>query len=203
MAMQALAIGQRFVRRTTLNSNEYRTNFRQIDCDVISTLVSEEASKITPLMSKIYLALINASSDYWEREGVVRLTGREGEGGWQTAWERLIKLVGVASATARKALEWMIEQGVIGYHAGKNGVGIRIFINRAASSIGQKPDHGQKHLRLVPASAADSRASAGEVPFKDSFAILDNLDPDFIPQAPKTGAAELGLVQTFVSPGAK
>jgi hypothetical protein len=191
MAMQALAIGRRFVRRTVLNQNEYRINFRQIDCDVIATLISEEASRITPLMGKIYLGLINASSEYWEREGVVRLTGREIEGEWQTAWEQLLELLGVASATARKALEWMNEQGVIGYHAGKNGVGIRIFINRAASSIGRKPDQGQKNLRLIPASSADSPASAVEAPFKESFAILDNLDPDFIPPTPKTGAAEL------------
>ena len=42
------AASQRFVRRTSLSQNEYRTNFRQIDCDVISTLISEEASRITP-----------------------------------------------------------------------------------------------------------------------------------------------------------
>ena len=29
---------QRFVRRTCLQTNEYRTNFRQIDCDVIAAL---------------------------------------------------------------------------------------------------------------------------------------------------------------------
>ena len=87
--------------------------------------------------------------------------------------------MGVASATARKALAWMNEQGIIGYHAGKNGVGIRIFINRAASSIGRKPDQGQKNLRLVPASSADSRTSSVEAPFKESFAMLDNLDRRF------------------------
>lgn len=140
----AAALPQRFVRRTTLNPNEYRTNFRQIDCDVIAALVSGEASKVTPHMSKIYLALVTAPSEFWEREGVLRLAGREREGKWQTAWEQLVELVGVASATARKALAWMSEQGVIGYFAGRNGVGIRIFINRAASSIGRKPDQGQK-----------------------------------------------------------
>jgi hypothetical protein len=191
MAMQPSAIGLRFVRRTALNQNEYRTNFRQIDCDVIGTLISDEASRITPLMSKIYLAVINASSDYWEREGVVRITGREIEGEWQTAWEQLLELLGVASATARKALDWMNGQGIIGYHAGKNGVGIRIFINRAASSVGRKPDQDQKNLRLIPTSSADPRTSPAEVPFKESFAVLENLDPDFIPHAPKNGAAEI------------
>ena len=200
MAMEASAMGQRFVRRTSLNQNEYRTNFRQIDCDVIAALISDVASKVTPHMSKIYLALVTAPSDCWEREGVLRLAGREREGEWQTAWEQLVELVGVASATARKALAWMSGQGIIGYHAGKNGVGIRIFINRAASSIGRKPDQGQKNLRLVPASPDAPRTSTDEVPFKESFAVLEDLDSDLIPPAPKDGAAETKASREFSHP---
>lgn len=188
--MEASVIGQRFVRRTSLNPNEYRTDFRQIDCDVIAVLVSDEASKVTPHMSKIYLALVTAPSDYWEREGVLRLSGREREEKWQTAWEQLVELVSVASATARKALAWMSRQGIIGYFAGRNGVGIRIFINRAASSIGRKPDQGQKNLRLVRTSPDAPRTSTDEVCFKESFAILEDSDSDLIPHAPKNGAAE-------------
>jgi hypothetical protein len=184
------ATTQRFVRRTALSPDEYRTNFRQIDCDVIATLISDEASKITPHMSKIYLALVTAPSDFWEREGVLRLAGREREGKWQTAWEQLVELLCVASATARKALAWMSEQGVIGYFAGRNGVGIRIFINRAASSISRKLDQGQKNLRLIPTSPDAPRTSSDEVSFKESFAILENLDSDLNPLAPKGGAAE-------------
>lgn len=189
MAMEASIMGQRFVRRTSLNLNEYRTNFRQIDCDVIATLVSEEASKITHHMSKIYLALITAPSEFWEREGVLRLIGREREGNWQTAWEQLIELVGVASATARKALSWMGQQGVIGYFAGRNGVGIRIFINRAASSIGRKSDQGQKNLRLIPTSSDAPPTSTDEVSFKGTF-ILEDLDLNLNPRAPKNGATD-------------
>jgi hypothetical protein len=188
--MSLAALPQRFVRRTSLKANEYRTNFRQVDCDVIAALISGEASKVTPHMSKIYLALVTAPSEYWEREGVLRLAGCEREGEWQTAWEQLVEMVGVASATARKALAWLSEQGIIGYFAGRNGVGIRIFINRAASSIGQKPDLAQKNMRLVPTSTGAPRTSSVEVPFKESFAILENSDSDLIPHAPKSGAAE-------------
>ena len=134
----------RFVRRTQLGAQEYRTNFRQLDCEVISALISEEATRVTSQMSKVYLCLINAPVELWERDGVLRFTGCEKEGKWQTAWEQLVELAGVASATARKALAWMSEQAIIGYYAGKNGVGIRIFINRASSSIGRKPEVGQK-----------------------------------------------------------
>lgn len=190
MSIKASAIGQGFVRRTVLNPNEYRTNFRQIDCDVIETLISDEASKVTPHMSKIYLTFVNAPSSLWEREGVLRLIGCEREEGWLTAWEQLVEMVGVASATARKAIAWMNQQGIIGYHAGKNGVGIRIFINRAASSIRQKPDQVQKNLRLVRASTDVPRTSTDEVPFKESFAVLENSDSDLISPAPETGAAD-------------
>ncbi len=178
----------RFVRRTQLGSQEYRTNFRQLDCEVISALISEEATKVTSQMSKIYLCLINAPVELWERDGVLRFTGCEREGKWQTAWEHLIELTGVASATARKALAWMSEQAIIGYYAGKNGVGIRIFINRATSSISRKPEAGQKILRLVQASSGAPRTSPNEAAFNDSFAVLEALDTDINSRAPKNGS---------------
>jgi hypothetical protein len=200
MSTSIAAATQRFVRRTSLGPNEYRTNFRQVDCDVIAALISDEASKVTPHMSKIYLAFVTAPSDYWERGGVLRLAGREREGEWQTAWEQLVELVGVASATARKALAWMSQQGIIGYFAGRNGVGIRIFINRAASSIGQKPDQGQKNLRLVHTSPDAPRTSTDEVPFKESFAILEDSDSDLIPLAPENGAADTNASSELSDP---
>ncbi len=178
----------RFVRRTQLGAQEYRTNFRQLDCEVIRALISDEATRVTSQMSKIYLCLINAPVELWERDGVLRLTGCEREGKWQTAWEQLVELAGVASATARKALVWMSEQAIIGYYAGKNGVGIRIFINRAASSIARKPEGGQKILRLVQASSSTPRTSQNEAAFNDSFAVLETLDTDINSRAPKNGA---------------
>jgi hypothetical protein len=178
----------RFVRRTQLSSQEYRTNFRQLDCEVISALISEEATSVTSQMSKIYLCLINAPVELWERDGVLRFTGCEREGKWRTAWEQLVELAGVASATARKALSWMSEQAIIGYYAGKNGVGIRIFINRAVSSIARKPEAGQKNLRLVQASSGVPHTSQNEAAFNDSFAVLETLETDINSRAPKTGA---------------
>jgi hypothetical protein len=188
LATGSAAQVSRFVRRTQLGSQEYRTNFRQLDCEVISALISEEATHVTSQMSKIYLCLINAPVELWERDGVLRLTGCEREGEWQTAWEQLVELAGVASATARKALAWMSEQAIIGYYAGKNGVGIRIFINRAASSIARKPEAGQKILRLVQASSDAPRTSPNEAAFNDSSAVLETLDTDFNFRAPKNGA---------------
>jgi CRP-like cAMP-binding protein len=181
----------RFIRRTQLGAQEYRTNFRQLDCEVIAALISEEATKVTSQMSKIYLCLINAPVELWERDGVLRFTGCDREGKWQTAWEQLLELAGVASATARKALAWMSEQAIVGYYAGKNGVGIRIFINRASSSIACKPDKpelGQKILHLVQASPGVPHTSPNEAAFNDSFAVLETLETDINSRAPKNGA---------------
>src|ERR1044071_1779807 len=141
------ATQSRFVRRTTLREDEYRTNFRQIDRYAIELLKSVEARQVTNLMAALCLTLVDAPPKYWEREGVLRFTGEDGEDGPSTAWRQLVGLLGCGNTTAQKALDWMHAQGLIGYYAGKNGAGIRIFINRATASIGRRG--GQKNLRLA------------------------------------------------------
>ena len=178
--------------------NEYRKNFRQIDGDVIKAVASAEADRITPLMSKIYLRLVNASAQYWERDGVLRFESELRDDGQITAWKALCEVVGVASATARKALVWMHEQGIIGYFAGKNGVGIRVFLNRAASSVGTKA--GQKILSFPRTSSQKARTSTDEVAFSDSFADLEVSDTDRNPRAPKNGAEQTEVVKTAPDP---
>jgi hypothetical protein len=186
MAGQVLE-ARRFVRRTQLAPGEYRKNFRQIDADVIAAVTSREADAVTPLMSKIYLRLVSAPAQHWEREGVLRFEAELRDGTHVKAWDALCKLLGVASATASKALRWMHEQGIVGYFAGKNGVGIRVFINRAASSIGSRAA-GKKILEFSRASSLKARASSGEAAFSDSFADLEVLEKDLNPRAPKNGA---------------
>ena len=184
----------RFVRRTTLAPNEYRKNFRQIDGDIIAAVTSHEADRVTPLMSKVYLRLADAPARYWEREGVLRFEGELREAARVTAWEALCEVVGVASATARKALRWMHEQGIIGYFSGKNGVGIRVFLNRASSSIGTRAA-GQKILEFRRASSEGARASQDEAAFNDSYADLEVLEKDLNPRAPKCGAGQIEVVK--------
>ena len=188
MSLQALE-GQRFIRKTQLAPNEYRRNFQQIDREVISVVTSAEADKITPLMGKIYLRLVNAPGMYWEREGVLRIEAEVRDGKLLKAWTVLCELTGVASATARKAIVWMHEQGIIGYFSGKNGVGLRIFFNRAVSSIGarQTPSN-KKILAFPPASSKASPASTNETAFNDSFAVLEVSDTNIYSVAPKNGA---------------
>jgi len=145
MAMQALP-SQRFIRKTELSPNEYRKRFRQIDDDIIAAITSPEADTVTPLMSKIYLRLANAPENYWERKGVLRFEAEIREGKGVKAWTVLCEVLSVSSATANKALSWMHKEGIIGYFSGKNGVGMRIFLNRAISSIGTRAAYGGKKI---------------------------------------------------------
>jgi hypothetical protein len=186
MTLQALQTS-RFVRRTRLAPHEYRKNFQQIDREVLAAVTSEEADRVTPLMSKIYLRLVNAPGRFWEREGVLRIEAEEKGAELSTAWVVLCDLAGVSSATASKALRWMHGQGIIGYFSGKNGVGLRIFLNRAVSSIGVR-QAGKKILEFPPASSDEARASRNEAAFSDSYAVRESLDTDINPRAPKNGA---------------
>jgi hypothetical protein len=180
----------RFVRKTQLGQGEYRKNFHQIDDEVMAMVTSKEADQVTPLMSKVYLRLVRAPTQYWEREGVLRFEAEFREEGKPVkAWTALCELLGVASATASKALSWMHEVGVIGYFAGKNGVGIRIFLNRAASSIGtRQASGGKKILVFPPASPVERRASPNEAAFNDTYGVSENLDSGLNRSAPKNGA---------------
>jgi hypothetical protein len=192
----------RFVRRTGLRDGEYNTNFRMLDRDSIDVVTSKEADRVTPLMGKIYLRLVNAPDCYKERDRVLCFTGEVKEEGRVKAWDQLCQLLGVASATANKALAWMHEQGVIGYYAGKNGVGIRIFLNRATSSIARRdgasgqgaPVAGKKILQFAPASSHESRASQDEAAFKDNFVDEEVSENLFNSRAQKTGAADKKMV---------
>jgi len=197
MTLHALS-SPRFVRKTQLGPGEYRKNFHQIDGDVISAVTSHEADRVTPLMSKIYLRLVHAPTQYWERDGVLRFEGELGDNGHVTAWAAMCEVLGVASATAAKALRWMHEQGIVGYFAGKNGVGIRVFLNRAMSSIGTRA--GQKFLEFPRASPGGARASRNEAAFSDSFAVLEVSDTDTNPRAPKNGAEQTMVVKTVPDP---
>ena len=200
MSLQSLP-SPRFIRRTQLGPNEYRKNFHQIDCDIMSAVTSAEADQVTPLMSKIYLRMINAPGQYWERDGVLRIEAEIQDEKLVKAWTVFCRLVGVASATASKAIQWMHEQGIIGYFSGKNGVGLRIFINRAVASIGVKQQAGgQKILQFAAASFEVARASANEPAFNDSFAVPKSLDKDLNSRAPNNGAEQTKFDKTSPIP---
>jgi hypothetical protein len=176
----------RFLRKTVLAENEYRINFRQVDNDVIEVITSREADAVTPLMSKIYLKLVNAPSRYFEGPGVLRFEEESREDKRLTAWQILCDLLGVSSSTASKAIKFMKAQSILGYFSGKNGVGIRIFLNRASSSIRVKHMQGaQKILTFSPASNGSPRTTVGEAAFNGR---LENLDINRNYRAPKTGA---------------
>jgi hypothetical protein len=179
----------KFLRKTTLRGTEANTNFKMLDDDVAEAITSAEADEVTPLMSKVYTRLLLTPAGMREGVRALRFAGEEREGKWVTAWEQLRRHLRVSSETARKALCWMHGQGIIGYYSGKNGVGIRIFLNRAANSVASKREvRAEKILPFARASDCHPRTSPGETPFKDSFAVSEALDSDLNPLAPKPGA---------------
>ncbi len=192
--MQLTATSQiLFVRRTVLNANESRYNFRQLDNDAIRMVRSRQARKVTNLMAHIYLCLIDAPLKFRQSEGELYFTGEVREEKHITAWEQLIELLEVADGTALKALRWMHEQGAIGYYAGKNGVGIRIFINRAAASIKQAPLQEQKNLPSAATANNEARVSRNAMPFKENpREIVDNKINTFAPESGANSHTSLG-----------
>ena len=153
----------RFIRRTSLEAGEYRTNFRQIDCDTITWLTSKKARQVSHSMSQVYLSLVNASSEYFEREGVLHFMGAEEGRKRLTAWKQLCALTGVASSTLSRCIKWLNENGLIGYSAHSNGAGIRIFLNRASRSIGKRSE--AKTVTVSPTPSIDSPTPTDGVPF--------------------------------------
>lgn len=179
----------RFIRKTELDAGEYRRNFHQIDHDIIAAITSPEADAVTPLMSKIYLRMVNAPTRYWERTGVLRFEAEIRDNRQVKAWLVFCEVAGVASATAHKALTWLHEQGIIGYFSGKNGVGLRIFLNRASTSIGTRAASADKKiLQFGRASSVERPASSNETAFNDSFAVKEVQDHNLSSAAPKNGA---------------
>jgi hypothetical protein len=192
---------RRFTRRTALGDNEYDTNFQKLDRETMAAVSSPEADAVTPLMSKIYLRLLQAPEGCRESERVLHFGGETREGKWVKAWDQLCRHLRVSGETANKALSWMHDEGIIGYSAFKNGVGIRIFLNRAVSSIAVRPaGRGKKILDFVAASAGERPASPAEAAFMDSYAVSDDLDSDLNPHAPKNGADTNGEVKTSSEP---
>jgi hypothetical protein len=189
ITMTATALpAPRFLRKTTLEDNEYRRNFRQIDNDVIEVITSMEADAVTPLMSKIYLRLLKAPDQYVESSGVLRFEEEIREGKRRKAWQVLCELLRVSSSTANKAIKWLAEVGIIGYFSGKNGVGLRIFLNRASSSIGIKSHSAaKKNLSFSPAPPGETRASFGEAGFRGNY-TGENLDLNNTSRTPDGGA---------------
>jgi hypothetical protein len=200
MSLQAVTT-PRFVRKTQLGPNEYRKNFHQIDREVMAVITSGEADRVTPLMSKIYLRMVNAPERFWERDGVLRIEAEVRDEKLVKAWAVFCDLVGVASATSSKAIHWMHEQGIIGYFSGKNGVGLRVFLNRAVSSVGVRTTQaGEKILAFAPASSGRPPASPNEPAFNDSYAVRESSDTDLNPGAPKNGADTKQLDKKFPDP---
>lgn len=175
-----------FLRKTALANDEYQRNFTIIDNDILAAIASDEALAISRCIPTIYLRLRRAPTELWEREGVLRLVGED----HLTAWQQLASLTGVANTTLSKSIAWLREKGIIGYVAHKNGVGIRIFFNRAISSIGTR----KKNIPISPTPLPQSPAPPNRAPFKEDLfkRDLDNTNTSAPPRETIAPPPQLG-----------
>lgn len=84
--------------------------------DILRTVTSDEAARVTRHLSVIYLRLLRAPRHLWEREDVLRFAGELREGQLVSAWDQLLDLVKVSPRTARKAIAFLHREGVIGFY---------------------------------------------------------------------------------------
>jgi len=94
--------------------------------DILELITSEEADKVTPLMTTIYCRLLVAPPERWDGSEALRVKGSMREEVWTAAWVELVNLLGVAAWDARNAIEWLEEKKVIDYQADRDGRGIKI-----------------------------------------------------------------------------
>lgn len=92
-----------------------------IRVDILKKLTSAEADRVTGNLSTLYLRLLRAPGELWESEGVLRLVGEVRDGERVSAWERLLEIVKVPEGTAREALRWLEQEGVIAVQTGEGG----------------------------------------------------------------------------------
>jgi hypothetical protein len=138
----------------------------------------------------IKLTIMSSPPSLPTSPGVLCFPGERREDEWLTGYDQLIELLGVSPATAAKALAWLKEKAIIGYHSPKNGHPTRIWLNRAAESIAKKPELSKANLRLVapPETASETAVNAAKnfAPAGSNLsAATSNFEPAFKEEDPR------------------
>jgi hypothetical protein len=94
--------------------------------EVARLITSEEADRVTPLMSRIYYRLVGLPPEWWVEPAVVRVAGGTRGEVPTTAWAELVERLGVPPELAKEALEWMDKKEFIHYREVKGGREIEI-----------------------------------------------------------------------------
>src|ERR1700749_965496 len=82
--------------------------------DILKKVTSDEASKVTPFMSHVFLRLVHAPPKFLEGGSVLRFTTIAEEARTViTAWAQIAKLASVSPRVARKAFTWLNDEGVL------------------------------------------------------------------------------------------
>jgi hypothetical protein len=94
--------------------------------DIAELVTSREADEATPQMAHIYYRLLLAPAEWWEGNETLRVRGGTREGDTTTAWDELVKWLGVSPKLVRKTLGWLNEKQVINYQPQQSGDEIEI-----------------------------------------------------------------------------
>jgi hypothetical protein len=93
---------------------------------IVETVASEEAERVTPHMSAIYLGLVTAPLQWWSENNALSIKAKSRDSVLTPAWSILVAHLRVPPETARRALAWLEEKGFITVESSADGREIRI-----------------------------------------------------------------------------
>lgn len=94
--------------------------------EIADAVTSDEAERVTPYMSAIYLRLVTAPLQWWIENEVLLIEAESRDSVSMPAWSVLVAHLQVPPETARRALDWFEEKGFISLTSSANGREIRI-----------------------------------------------------------------------------
>ncbi|HYX71836.1 MAG TPA: hypothetical protein VE732_03635 [Nitrososphaera sp.] len=93
---------------------------------IVEAVTSDEAERVTPHMSAIYLGLVTAPLQWWSEEKVLSIKAESRDSVLTPAWSVLVAYLRVPPETARQALAWLENKGFISVKSSTDGREIRI-----------------------------------------------------------------------------
>lgn len=94
--------------------------------EIAKAVTSNEAERVTIHMASIYLGLVSAPLPWWEENHVLSIKAESQENVSTPAWSVLVTHLRVPPETARRALAWLEEKGLISIESSADEREIRI-----------------------------------------------------------------------------
>jgi hypothetical protein len=95
---------------------------------IAEAVTSEEAEKVTPDISAIYLRLVTAPEQWWKENELLSIKSEDQDSILTLAWSVLVAYLQVPPETARRALDWFEEKGFMTVKYSADGRQIEISL---------------------------------------------------------------------------